>query len=100
MCKEEGEMSSGMPKKRTNKGGAIVRFEPRGMALINSNPNYMETFRKAGCLNFFENFQGGHNQVTNEFALHFSGSNTKIGILNYLVTPETIALVTKIPRGQ
>ncbi len=38
--------------------------------------------------------------MTKEFALHFTGTNTKIGILNLQISPEIIALVTKIPRGQ
>jgi len=38
--------------------------------------------------------------VTKEFALHFTGSNTKVGILNLQIFPEIIALVTEIPMGQ
>jgi len=38
--------------------------------------------------------------VTKEFALHFTGSSTKVGILNLQISPEIIALVIEIPRGQ
>ena len=38
--------------------------------------------------------------MSKEFALHFSGTTTKIGMLNFPVTPEIISSVTEIPRGQ
>lgn len=38
--------------------------------------------------------------MTKDFALHFTGSNTKVGMLNLQISPEVIALVTEIPRGQ
>lgn len=38
--------------------------------------------------------------MTKEISLHFTGSDTKIQILNFPFSPEFIALVTKIPRGQ
>ena len=38
--------------------------------------------------------------MTKEFALHFTGSNTKFGVLNLLISPEIISLVTEIPRGE
>ena len=44
--------------------------------------------------------QGGNTQVTNEFALHFYGLKTKVEMRDMQVSPEVIALVTEIPRGQ
>ena len=38
--------------------------------------------------------------MTKEFALHFTGSSTKVKILYLQISPEVIASVTKIPRGQ
>ena len=38
--------------------------------------------------------------MTKEFSLHFTCSSTKIGILSLPVSPEIIALVTEIPRGE
>jgi len=38
--------------------------------------------------------------VTKEFALNFTGLNSKIGMLELPVSPDMIATVTKIPRGQ
>ena len=38
--------------------------------------------------------------MTKEFTLHFTGSSTKVGMLNLQISPEVIALVIEIPRGQ
>ena len=39
-------------------------------------------------------------QVTKEFALHFIGLNSKVGVLEFPISPEVISVVTEIPRGQ
>jgi len=39
-------------------------------------------------------------QVTKEFALNFTGLNSKVGVLELPIFPEVISTVTKIPRGQ
>ena len=60
-------MTYGTSKKNPNKGGDIVRFEPRGMTLINSNPGYMEIFRNDGCLKFCQKLDGHHVDVAHKF---------------------------------
>lgn len=97
MSKEEGAMSSRTPKKKTNKVGDIVRFEPRGMALINSNPNYMETFRKAGCLKFCQKLDGHHVDVAYMFVFNYNGNISKMGELVIPVTKQYIFVATGIP---
>ena len=42
-------------KKTTNKGGEIIRFEPQGLQLIDSNPVIKECFEKDGRIVFCEN---------------------------------------------
>jgi len=38
--------------------------------------------------------------VTKEFALNFTGLNSKVGMLELQVSPDMITTVTEIPRGQ
>jgi len=38
--------------------------------------------------------------VTKEFALNFTGLNSKVGMLELRVSLDMIATVTEIPRGQ
>ena len=87
-------------KRKTNKGGQCLRYEPSDMNLINEDPTIVEIFRRTGCLQFCERLQGCHVKVSKEFALNFSGTTTKVGILNLNITPEIIAAATWIPRGQ
>ena len=60
----------------------------------------MKAFKDAGCWRFCKKLQGGHAQVTKEFALNFTGLNSKVAMLEISVSPEAIAVVTEIPRGQ
>jgi len=90
-------MSSGTSNNKPNKGGDIVRFEPKGMSLINSNPGYIEIFRKAGCLKFCQNLEGHHIDVTHKFVLNYDGKSSKVGDLMVQVTEKDIAMATGIP---
>jgi len=42
-------------KKKTNKGEEIVRSEPQGLQLLNSDPSFKESFKKVGYFSFCEN---------------------------------------------
>ena len=87
-------------EKKNHRSGHCLRTEPESIGTLAKDKSVLEAFKKAGCLKFCEKLQGGCSQVTKEFDLHFTGLNTKIGILNLSFTLEIIALVTKIPRGQ
>ena len=87
-------------EKKNHRSGHCLRTEFEIAEALANDKSVVEAFKKTGCWKFCEKFQGGHSQVTKEFALHFTSSNTKIGILNLSITPETIALVTKIRRGK
>jgi len=39
-------------------------------------------------------------QVTKEFALNFTGLNSKVGVLELPISLEVISVITKIPRGR
>ena len=70
------------------------------MKEITEDPVVMEAFRRVGSLQFCEKLQGCHTQVSKEFAMNFNGKTTKVGMLSLSITPEFIAVVTVIPRGQ
>ena len=48
-------------------------------------------------MNFCHKIQGFNQQVTKDFALHFDGIKTKVGDLEFAVTPQTISTATGIP---
>jgi hypothetical protein len=82
--------------KNIHKGGDIVRDEPQDMQLINSQPFFKESFQWVGCLDFFEKMQRRHHEVAKQFALNFSGEKTKVGVLEFEVSDQSIFLATKI----
>jgi len=57
-----------------------------------------QAFKQVGCWRFCEKLQGGHMQVTKEFASNFTGFISKIGVLELPIYPEVISVVTEIPR--
>ena len=87
-------------EKKNHRGGHCLRSKPESTNFFAEDQTVMDGFSKSGCLKFCKKLQGRHTQVSKEFALHFSGTNTKVGMLNMSVTPEIIALVTEITRGQ
>ena len=81
-------------KRKTNKGGHYLRYEPSDMNLINEDPKVVEVFRRTGCLEFFQKLQGCHVQVSKDFTLNFNGTTIKVGIFNLTITPKTISATT------
>lgn len=81
-------------EKKNDMSGHCLRIEPESTEALAKDKSMMEAFKKTRCWRFCKKLQGGHSQVSKEFALHFTGSNSKIEILNLSVTPEIIALVT------
>ena len=69
------------------------------LKLLNEDPTAMEFFRRTGCLQFCQKLQGFHAQVSKDFATNFTGTTTKVGILNLTVTPESISQAIGIHRG-
>jgi hypothetical protein len=68
-------------KKKSHKGGNVVKTEPSYMHLFYVEPMAKEVFQRVGCLSFFQNMQRGNPEVTRQFALHFDGNKTKVGDL-------------------
>ena len=71
-----------------------MRYEPHDMQLIKSEPFFKESFQRVGCLNFCQKMQRGHPEVAKQFALNFSGKNTKVGMLEFEVSEHSIYVAT------
>jgi hypothetical protein len=84
-------------KKKSHKGGKVVRTEPVDMHLFEAEPITREVFQRVGCLSFCQNMQRGHPEVTRHFSLHFDGLKTKVGDLEFEVSETSISAATGIP---
>lgn len=87
-------------ERKEHRSGKCQRNEPEGLDITLRDEGVKKAFKDAGCWNFCKKLQGGHAQVTKEFALNFTGLNSRIAMLEVQVSPEVIAAVTEIPRGQ
>ena len=85
-------------QRKKNKGGLPFRYEPINKKLTMEDPSFMEAFTKAGCMHFFQRLRGHHIQVSQDVALNFKGTSTKVGILHLTVSPDSISQATGIPR--
>jgi hypothetical protein len=84
-------------KKKSHKGGNLVRTEPIDMHLFEAEPMAREVFKRVGYLSFYQNMQRGHPEVIRKFALHFDGLKTKVGDLEFEVSATSISTATGIP---
>lgn len=50
-------------RKKSHKGGSVVRTELSDMHLFDAEPMVREVFQRVGCLSFCQNMQRGHPQV-------------------------------------
>ena len=87
-------MEKNKQKRKIYKGGDIVRFEPQGLQLLDSNPIFIEYFKIVILLTFYENMKGGHMEVAKQFCMNFDGFKTRVGSLEFQVTEQTIATTT------
>lgn len=77
-----------------------MRNELEGVDIILKKKEVEHAFKQVGCWIFCEKLQGGHAQITKEFALKFTGLNSKVGMLELQVSLEVISIVTEITRGK
>jgi hypothetical protein len=87
-------MEHNKQKRKVYKGGDIVRFEPEGIQLVDSNPIFREYFQAMGCLTFCEKIEGGHMEVAKQFSLNFDGVKKKVCSLEIQVTEQLISTTT------
>ena len=69
-------------EKKCHRSSHCLRTKPESTEVLVKDKSVVEAFKKVGCWKFCKKLQGGHTQVTKEFALHFTGSRTKVGMLN------------------
>ena len=81
-------------KKKENKGGYYVRYEPMDLKLLNEDPSAMEAFMKVCFLQFCQKIQGFHVHVSKDFATNFTGTTSKVGVLNLTLSPHAISQAT------
>jgi hypothetical protein len=84
-------------KKKSRKGGTVVRTEPTDMHLFEAEPMAREVFQRVGYLTFCQNMQRGHAEVARKFASHFDGLNTKVGDIDFEVSETSISTAIGIP---
>ena len=85
-------------KKKVNKGGSCVRYEPMDLKLLNEDPNFMDALRNVECLQFCQKLQGFHAQISKDFKVNFTRTTLKVEFLNFTISPDTISQATEIPR--
>jgi len=90
------EMST---EKKDHNLGKCLRNEPEGLDILLRNSEVEQASKHVCCWRFCEKLQGGHMQVTKEFAFNFTGFNSKVGMLELPIYLEVISIVTEIPRG-
>lgn len=90
----------GSTERKEHRSGRCLRSEPEGLEIVLKKREVERAFKQVGCWNFCEKLQGGHAQITKEFALNFIGLTSKVGVIELQFSPEVISTVTEIPRGQ
>ena len=90
----------GSTEMKDHRSGKCLRNEPEGLDITLKNREVEQAFKQAGCWNFCKKLQGGHAQVTKEFAMNFTRLNSKVGMLEFQVSPDMISIVMEIPRGE
>jgi len=86
----------GPAERKENRSGRCLRNEHEGLDSILKNNEVEQTFKQVSSWRFCEKLQGGHMQVTKEFALNFTGLNSKVGVLEFPISPEVISTIIEI----
>ena len=71
--------------------GLIVRTEPIGVKYMEGYPQVRELLQQAGWLNFIENFDGFHKEITKSFSRSFDGTEVEIGDIKFIITESFLA---------
>lgn len=86
-----------MAQKMHYKGDSVVRYEPTYMKLFEEDPVFIQYFASMGCLCFCEKLQVFHVQIAKCFSIKLTRIETKVGLLNFAMSPNKITHATKIP---
>lgn len=77
----------------------MVHYEPTDMKLLEEDPVFVQSFASVGFLCFCQELQGFHGQIAKDFVINFTGTETKVGLLNFAVSSDTISHETEIPMS-
>ena len=83
--------------KKKYRGNNVLRYEPQGLNLVNSDPALRVSFEYIGCIRFCEKIQGYNIQLTKDFSLNYNGVQKKFARVIFTLSEETIAIAIEIP---
>ena len=79
------------------RSGKTNRVEPSDMSWVQAFPDCARLFSKVGWLNYFENIDGHHTEVSYKFAQGLDNDIVTFDTLKIDLTRELIAEATGIP---
>ena len=79
------------------KGGPTLRQELVDISYLEAHPEVCKLFQEVGYYKFYENIQGSHQQVAEEFFLSLDGSKAVIDKEEFHIDENLITEVTKLP---
>ena len=79
------------------RSGKTNRAEPLDMSWVQAFPVYARLFSEAGWLNYFENIDGHHTEVSYKFTQGLDNDIVAFDTLNIELARELIAEATGIP---
>jgi hypothetical protein len=72
-------------RKKYNRGGNVLRYEPQSLSLVNSDLAFRVSFEQARCMRFCEKIQGYNVQIWKDFSLNFNSVQKRIVDVTLLV---------------
>jgi hypothetical protein len=87
-------MTTSKQKRKNVRSEEIMRFEPQGLSLVNTDPMIRASFEQVDCIKFCKKLQGYNRQVVREFAENLGGTNNKVGNLHLQVSEDSIPTTT------
>lgn len=77
-----------------------MHYEPMDMKFLEEDCTFVQAFANMGCLRFCQKLKGYHWKIVKYIVVNFTRRGTKVGILSFAVSSDTIAHATKIPRSR
>jgi hypothetical protein len=102
MSEEENKSSSEEERKgrKSNKGGRILRFEPRNTNELMASPMTVTYFKHLGCFEFCEKVQKVqyHPMLSRLFITNLHDNQVTLAGVTFTVSPAIISAATGIPN--
>lgn len=81
-------------RRKQYKGGSVVRYEPMDMKLLEEDLTFIQAFFSVWFLRFRQKLHGYHGKLAKYFSINLIGTNSKVVMLSFVVSPDTIDQVT------